>query len=98
MSDKVNPGHYKNFSIETIDMMERIWGAEAVALFCEMNAFKYRMRAGTKPGEDSSVDLDKARWYEEKRRQIIKDFQEGFVPEGETKYNMSFRGGQVIMT
>ena len=47
--DFINPSHYKKFSIEVIDMMERIWGKGATAIHCEMCAFKYRMRMGEKP-------------------------------------------------
>ena len=42
-------------------MMEGIYGREATALFCEMNAFKYRMRAGRK--DDLQKDLGKEDWY-----------------------------------
>ena len=61
--DFVNPSHYKNFSFEVIDMMEKIWGIEATALHCEMCAFKYKMRAGDKPGQPVERDLEKAKWY-----------------------------------
>jgi len=61
--DFVNPSHYKNFSVEVIDMMEKIWGKEATALHCEMCAFKYKMRAGDKPDQPIFRDLEKAQWY-----------------------------------
>lgn len=41
--------HYNNYSVEVIDMMVSIYGIEATATWCEMTAFKYRMRVGTKP-------------------------------------------------
>ena len=44
-----HPSHYNNYDIEVIDMIERIWGIEAVIQWCEITAFKYRMRVGTKP-------------------------------------------------
>ena len=44
-------------------MMEKIWGIEATALHCEMCAFKYKMRAGDKPGQPVERDLEKAKWY-----------------------------------
>ena len=44
-----HPNHYNTYDVEVIDMMERIWGPEKTAVFCELNAFKYRMRMGTKP-------------------------------------------------
>lgn len=41
-----SPSHYNNYSMEVIDMMENIYGTITTAKFCEMNAFKYRMRMG----------------------------------------------------
>lgn len=62
--EEVNsPKHYNNYSVEVIEMMVRIYGYEATALFCEMTAFKYRMRMGTKPGADIQTDLEKEDWY-----------------------------------
>lgn len=75
MSEQVNhPNHYNNQSIEVIDMMKRIWGKEKLIAFCEMNAFKYRMRAGLKG--DVEIDLAKANWYENKADELRnpKDF------------------------
>ena len=69
MSEQVNsPSHYNNQSIEVIDMMKRIWGTEKLVAFCEMNAFKYRMRAGLKG--DAEIDLEKANWYENKADEL----------------------------
>ena len=62
--EEVNhPQHYNNYDVEVIDMMERVFGKSQTATFCKLNAFKYRMRAGTKPGQSVSKDLDKERWY-----------------------------------
>ena len=47
----------KNQSIETIDMMVSNERAKAVVLFCEINAFKYRMRVGSKEGESIEDDI-----------------------------------------
>jgi hypothetical protein len=58
-----SPKHYNHYSIEVIEMMVRLWGPEATSLFCEMNAFKYRMRMGTKPDVDIQQELDKEAWY-----------------------------------
>lgn len=51
-----HPKHYNNYSVEVIDMMVSIYGIEATATWCEMTAFKYRMRVGTKP--DNPVEQD----------------------------------------
>ena len=62
--EQVNhPQHYNNYDVECIDMMRRIWGLDAVIKWCELTAFKYRMRAGTKPGNPIEQDLANERWY-----------------------------------
>lgn len=58
-----HPTHYNAYSVEVIDMMQRIYGAENTALWCEMTALKYRMRMGAKPGNPIEQDLSKERWY-----------------------------------
>jgi hypothetical protein len=61
--------YYREHPIEVIDMMEKIWGRENTSLFCEMNAFKYRMRVGLK-SDDTAKDLAKEKWYLDKARQL----------------------------
>ena len=61
--DYINPAHYQEFSYEVIEMMEAIWGKEATATHCEMCAFKYKLRAGSKPDQPVQRDLEKAAWY-----------------------------------
>jgi hypothetical protein len=58
-----SPDHYHDFSKEAWEMMIDIWGEEKFVAFCEMNAFKYKMRLGSKPNEPLERDLDKANWY-----------------------------------
>jgi hypothetical protein len=75
MSEKeynhINPDHYRNYPIEVIDMMSAIWGKAATATFCEMNAFKYRMRMGTKPDNSIEQDLKKESWYLNKAKELV---------------------------
>lgn len=67
--EQVNhPSHYNSYPIEVIDMMIGIWGKEATKLFCEMNAFKYRMRLGLK--DDMEQDLKKEQWYLNKAKEL----------------------------
>lgn len=47
-----------------------IYGIEATATWCEMTAFKYRMRVGTKPDNPVEQDLDKERWYLNKAKEL----------------------------
>jgi hypothetical protein len=70
--DHINPDHYRNYPIEVIDMMSAIWGKSATATFCEMNAFKYRMRMGAKPENSIEQDLKKELWYLNKAKELVK--------------------------
>lgn len=65
-----SPKHYNAYSMEVLDMMIKIWGVEKTITFCEMNAFKYRMRMGTKPENDVEQDLKKERWYLKKAQEL----------------------------
>lgn len=69
MTEQVNhPVHYNLYEIETIEMMLAIWGVEKTITFCEMTAFKYRMRLGLK--DNIEHDLAKEKWYLEKAKQL----------------------------
>jgi hypothetical protein len=68
--DPVNPDHYKKGSMETIDQMLTLFGSAKVKAFCELNAFKYRMRAGHK-SKNIEEDIKKAMWYEDKMRDVL---------------------------
>lgn len=68
--DHINPQHYKNYSKEVIDMMVDIWGIQNTITHCEITAFKYRMRIGNKPDQPIERDLEKARWYENKAKEL----------------------------
>ena len=72
-----HPSHYNNYDKEVIEMMERIWGTEKTAIFCELNAFKYRMRMGTKPTSPINEDLEKETWYLNKMRELKEKHNEG---------------------
>lgn len=56
MSDQINPDHYRQFPAEVIDLTEHL-------SFNRGNAVKYLARAGSKPGADELIDLQKAAWY-----------------------------------
>lgn len=59
--DNVNhPAHYQG-AHECIEVMQAMFGVEAVKAFCRCNAFKYRFRADRKNGAE---DIRKAEWYE----------------------------------
>lgn len=57
-----HPQHYnREGAIECIDEMELIFGKKETAIFCKLNAYKYRYRAGSKG--DAKEDLRKSDWY-----------------------------------
>ena len=70
--DFINPDHYKKYSVEVIDMMIAIYGKEKTAAYCELNAFKYRMRMGEKPEQSIERDLEKEKWYINKANELKK--------------------------
>ena len=68
-----HPSHYNQYDIEVIDMIIKIWGPEAAALWCDITACKYRMRMGTKPGNSIEQDIKKEQWYLNKSKEIRKN-------------------------
>ena len=67
MSDIVNhPDHYSG-KVECIDAMLDIYGKEKVAIWCELNAFKYLWRSERKNGLE---DIAKAAWYLNKELEL----------------------------
>jgi len=68
--DFVNPDHYKGYKKEVYEMMIDIWGKEAFITHCEMCSLKYRMRLGKKPDQSIERDLEKAKWYEDKAKEL----------------------------
>ena len=68
-NDPVNrPAHYTDGKIEVIDFIE-----DKKLGFCLGNAIKYIARAGKKDPSKEIEDLNKAKWYIERR---IKELQE----------------------
>lgn len=61
MDNVTHPYHYADScSLECIQVMELVFGNDAVVEFCLCNAFKYMWRHKNKGGQE---DLKKARWY-----------------------------------
>lgn len=69
-----HPQHYNNYPLETIEMIERIYGPEKTALWCEITALKYRLRMGNKPNEDVTKDINKEQWYLKKAKELRNKF------------------------
>ena len=72
-----HPNHYNVYDVEVLDMMAAIWGNEAVALWCKMTAFKYRMRMGYKKGVDIDFDFKK----EQECLELMRKYQERVKPD-----------------
>jgi hypothetical protein len=61
--EEVNhPQHYNNYDVEVVEMMRRIWGDDEVKIWAKLNAFKYRMRMGTKPNTPIETDFKKEQY------------------------------------
>jgi hypothetical protein len=71
-TDHIDPDHYKRYSVEVIDQMVAIYGYQKTATFCELTAFKYRSRMGTKPGQPFERDLAKEVWFLTKADELRK--------------------------
>lgn len=66
--DHINPAHYRKYPLQSIEMMEGIWGTAATSIFCEMTAFKYRMRLGQKDAVEQ--EQKKEQWYLDKAKEL----------------------------
>jgi hypothetical protein len=82
-----HPSHYNNYSVEVIAMMKGIWGAEKTALWCEMTAFKYRMRMGTKPENPIMQDLEKEKWYLNEAKKLRLAYEQEIKKVNENRQN-----------
>ena len=70
-----HPSHYnKAGRKECIVEMEEKFGAEATAIFCLTNAYKYFYRAGNKDGNTREQDIQKARFYFDYANKLISEY------------------------
>lgn len=84
-----HPKHYNKYPIETIEIMERVFGNRNTVIFCYMTAFKYRMRLSGKPGIGIEEDIKKEEWYLKKAEEIIREMiKEECSTEEELKKNI----------
>lgn len=84
--DHVKADHYRKSPIEAIEIMDRVYGKDLAAIWCEMTAFKYRLRLGHKPTSPIEDDLEKESRYlemanerleESSRQALIKKLKDG---------------------
>ena len=66
-TDAINPSHYKQASVECIDVLLMTQGVEYTKGFCLCNAMKYLYRHNAKNGDE---DIKKAKWYLDKYLEI----------------------------
>lgn len=69
-----HPSHYKVGEYECLDVMESLYGLDAVINFCMLNAFKYQWRCNRKG--NCNEDLRKARWYNKKALDLINKLEQ----------------------
>ena len=72
-----HPNYYNKYPVETWDIMEFIYGTKALILYCKINALKYRLRAGLKPGNSIEKDFEKEKVYLDKAEEFKKKLQKG---------------------
>jgi len=90
MSGKVNhPSHYNMGKYECIDVMEDVFGDEAVGNFCMLNAFKYLYRHKHKGGVE---DIKKAVWYLNKYLNFMDGDEEKPIIPNTEKLDNGFSG------
>lgn len=66
-----HPSHYNvEGKKECIEEMIDKWGKETVATWCEITAFKYKYRCGSKPNNSISQEKRKIDWYENKAKEL----------------------------
>ena len=70
-----HPSHYnKDGRKECIVEMEEKYGAEATAVFCLTNAYKYLYRAGDKIDNPMEQDRNKAKFYFDYTNKLISKY------------------------
>ena len=78
MADNISHPDYYQGKYECIEEMVALFGIQAVINFCRCNAYKYRFRAGRKPGEEAEKDIAKAECYIEKLMELKERFHSDF--------------------
>lgn len=68
--ERVSHPPYYQGKHECIDLMYAMFGSYELMVFCKLNAYKYRFRAGKKDGSSFEEDIAKAEWYENKYMEL----------------------------
>lgn len=73
MNDPINPNHYKQGGLESIDAIKAFMSEEAFKGFLKGNCQKYLFRYEQKNGIE---DLKKCQWYLERLISILEEVEE----------------------
>lgn len=76
-NEKGDADYYDRDRLNTIRIIEQVYGTRAVLAFCEGNILKYRLRLGKKPGQAVERELIKAQWYERAAAYYFKQIESG---------------------
>lgn len=80
MENVEHPKHYnREGGMECIDEMALLFGLQNTAIFCKLNAWKYRYRAADKNGTE---DLAKSDWYINKYKELQEQAEQKKREEG----------------
>lgn len=66
-----NPNHYNLYDDDVIDMVRKLYGDFAAAMWCEITALKYRFRMGLKPNNPIEQELAKEKVYMDRKNKIL---------------------------
>lgn len=66
-----HPKHYNIFMSEAINMAERIYGTEWLAIAAEITAFFYQVRMGAKPDNSLEQECAKRDWWLARRDEFL---------------------------
>jgi hypothetical protein len=91
----IKPPHYDKGGKKVWQMMVDIWGEEAFIKFCEMNAFKYRMRLGEKPDQSIDDEIGKAKWYEDKAQELRAKNTTNIINSASSSYSGTYCGTSI---
>ena len=67
------PKHYDFFGMTVIKVIEKTSTWEEYLGFIKGTAMRYRLRAGSKPGNSLEQDIAKAEWYENEYARIVEE-------------------------
>ena len=80
--EKGNASHYNTNRVNDMVLLEKAYGTVALMHFCEINAMKYRLRAGKKTTQTLEQEIVKAEWYEKAAKFYYEKLQDNQCIKG----------------